>query len=406
MHKTGLDNYRQIFQNVSFRRYWMGFAFSFMGDMITRVSMTWFVWETTQSEAALGWLSFFYLFPVVVGGFVAGWLLDRFDRRKVMLIDSIARGVVVLIVPVLYALNLLEIWHIYAVVSVYGFLFMIAAAGGPSILPSLVPEEQLSTANALEMLGFTLSNVVAPPLAGYLIPILGAPNLLIFDAFTYFAFALALAGVSYRPQAAGPEKENDNSQRMGDVVRLVVKHPVLRTITLMYMAANIAGGAAFVWLPVFADKTLGGGSELYGILLGFSATGQVVSSILAGMLTPPLALGSMIILFQFFVGGTLLSLLTFHIPVVAAGLLISGFFEAPLTIWAQTVRMKIIPAELRGRTFALLRTLMIGALPLGGLLGGAVLPVIGMTAMIGLSSAVHITSALLGSQVKALRRAT
>lgn len=406
MNASGLDNYRQIFRNVSFRRYWLGFAFSFMGDTITRVALTWFVWESTQSEAALGWLSFFYLAPVVVGGFVAGWLLDRFDRRKVMLIDSIFRGLVVLVIPVLYGLGLLETWHIYAVVSVYGLLFMIAAAGGPSILPSLVPEEQLSTANALEMLGFTLSSVVAPPLAGFLIPYLGAPTLLIFDAFTYFAFALALAGVSYRPQAAQEEKENEALFRTSDAVKLVVSNPVLRSITLMYMAANIAGGAAFVWLPVFADKTLGGGSALYGILLGFSATGQVVASVLAGMLTPPLALGSMIILFQFLVGGTLLSLLTFHIPIVAAGLLISGFFEAPLTIWAQTVRMKIIPAELRGRTFALLRTLMIGALPLGGLIGGAVLPLVGMTAMIGLSSTVHILSALFGSQVKELRKAT
>ena len=399
-------NYRQIFRNVSFRRYWLGFAFSFMGDTITRVSLTWYVWETTQSERALGLLSFFYLGPVVVGGFVAGWLLDRFDRRKVMLTDSLVRGVVVALVPVLYALGRLELWHIYAVVSVYGFLFMIAAAGGPSILPSLVPEEQLSTANALEVLGFTLSSVIAPPLAGFLIPRFGAPNLLILDAVTYFTFALALLGVSYHPEAPVPERSGETSLRLRDAVQLVVKNPILRTITLLYMASNIAGGASFVWLPVFADKTLGGGSELYGTLLGFSAFGQVSSSILAGMVTLPLPLGSLILLFQALTGLTLLSLLTNQIPVVIAGLLFSGFFDAPLTIWAQTIRMKLIPPELRGRTFALLRTLMLAALPAGGLLGGWLLPIVGMAAMIGFSASLNILAPLLGSQVKALRKAS
>jgi MFS family permease len=346
------------------------------------------------------------LAPVVVGGFVAGWLLDRFDRRKVMLIDSLFRGLVVLVIPVLYGLGLLETWHIFAVVSVYGFLFMIAAAGGPSILPSLVHEEQLSTANALEMLGFTLSSVVAPPLAGFLIPYLGAPNLLIFDAFTYFAFALALAGVSYHSQTVVAPEKNESGMRMRDAFILVAKNPVLRAITLMYMASNIAGGAFMVWLPVYADRALGGGSQLYGTLLGFNAFGQVASSILAGMLAPPLPLGTMIILFQFLAGGTLLSLLAFHIPVAIVGLLISGFFEAPLTIWAQTVRMKIIPAELRGRTFALLRTLMLAALPLGGLVGGALLPAVGMTAMIALSTSFNLLPPLLGSRVKELRKAT
>lgn len=406
MTTLNVGTYGQIFKNVSFRRYWLGFAFSFMGDTITRVSLTWYVWETTRDERALGLLSFFYLAPVVVGGFVAGWLLDRFDRRKVMLTDSLVRGAVVALVPILFALGRLELWHIYAVVSVYGFLFMIAAAGGPSIVPSLVPEDQLSTANALEVLGFTLSNVVAPPLAGVLIPRLGAPNLLILDAITYFAFALALVGVSYHPESSGPHSNGQTVSRLRDAVLLVVKNPILLSITLMYMASNIAGGASFVWLPVFADKTLGGGSELYGTLLGFNAFGQVASSILAGMLSLPLSLGFMIVIFQFLSGVTLLSLLTNQIPIAIAGLLISGFFDAPLTIWAQTIRMKIIPAELRGRTFALLRTLMLAALPFGGLVGGWLLPVIGMGAMIGFSASLNILAPLFGSQVKALREAS
>ncbi len=90
---------------------------------------------------------------------------------------------------------------------------------------------------------------------------------------------------------------------------------------------------------------------------------------------------------------------------VAIGLFLLGFFSAPLTIWAQTLRMQVIPPEMRGRTFALLRTLMQGATPLGGALGGFLLPVLGMQIMIGLSSLIIGAPGLAGMQTKELRQA-
>ena len=90
---------------------------------------------------------------------------------------------------------------------------------------------------------------------------------------------------------------------------------------------------------------------------------------------------------------------------VAAGLFLLGFFSAPLTIWAQTLRMQIIPAELRGHTFALLRTLMQGATPLGGALAGFLLPLMGIQMMIALSSLVIGAPGLAGIRTDALRQA-
>jgi MFS family permease len=82
------DNYRQVFRYQSFRWFWVGFTLSVLGDTMTRVALTWFVYETTGSARALGWLSLFYTGPVIVGGLLAGWLLDRFERRTVMLVGG------------------------------------------------------------------------------------------------------------------------------------------------------------------------------------------------------------------------------------------------------------------------------------------------------------------------------
>src|SRR5438067_4484042 len=197
-----MERYRQIFRQGSFRRFWLGFTFSVLGDAMTRVALTWYVYEATRSARAVGWLMLCYTGPIVVGGLLAGVLLDRFGRRNVMLADNVVRGAAVATLPLLAALGRLALWHVYAVAAIYGLLMMISLAGGPSLVPALVGGDQLATANALEMLSFTLGGVVGPPLAGLLIPAVGAPNVVLVDAVSYAAFALALATV--RP-AGGPD---------------------------------------------------------------------------------------------------------------------------------------------------------------------------------------------------------
>jgi MFS family permease len=408
--KLQFDQYKQLFGYPSFRAFWLGYTFSILGDTMTRVALTWLVWELTESAWSLGLLTFAYTAPVVAGGLLAGWLLDRYGERRVMIIDSLLRGFFVLLIPLLNFWGRLELWHIYVVAAVYGSLFMIPLAGGPTLVPRLVPKQHLATANALEMLTFTVSSVVGAPLAGFLIAWISAPNVLIVDAFSYLLFVLFLLQVAPLVEAAVPAGAEmaaappAKSYRLQDAFTLLRHNKILQSTTLMFMAFNVGMGALFVWLPIFADEVLGGGAELYGLLLGVLAVGEVLSSFLAGGLVLAGSLGMLICSAQF-LSGLSLALLLPGKPLAwpLSSLLLFGLFSAPLTIWAQTLRMQIIPEALRGRTFALLRTLMQGANPLGGLLGGFLLPVLGMPLMIILSVATIAVPGLLGYQVKELR---
>src|SRR5262245_53303479 len=187
-----LTRYRAIFACAPFRRFWIAFTCSALGDAMTRVALTWFVYDTTGSARAVGWLLLCYTGPVIVGGLLAGSLLDRFDRRAVMAVDNLLRGAAVAAVPILHATGQLAVWHVYAVAAVYGLLMMISLAGGPSLVPDLVAEDHLATANALEMLSFTLAGVIGPPVAGLLIAAIGAPNVVLIDAISYLGFAIVL----------------------------------------------------------------------------------------------------------------------------------------------------------------------------------------------------------------------
>jgi MFS family permease len=406
---AALAAYREVLGHRPFALFWGGFSLSVAGDAMTRVALTWFVYQTTQSAVAVGWLTFFYTAPVVIGGLVAGWLLDRFDRRTVMIADSLLKAMVVVSVPLLAAAGWLEIWHAYAVAAVYGLMLMVPLAGTPAMLPDLVAPARLNTANALETMAFTLSGVIGPPIAGILIAQWSAPEVLYLDAATYLLFAAALASLGPRGtnNVTAGETAGDGKHGLGEAFRLLLGNRILLSTTAMYMAANIAVGAVLVWLPIYASRELDGGAALYGILLGVIAVGEIAGSLLAGLDRLRVPLGTLICAAQFASGVALAVMLAgTNLALTVVCLALYGALSAPLTIWAQTLRMKIIPERQRGRTFALLRMLMQSTNPLGGLLAGFLLPVVGMAWVIAISAAAIGLPGLAGYRVAELRRAS
>ena len=190
------------------------------------------------------------------------------------------------------------------------------------------------------------------------------------------------------------------------MARFLVRHPALVSTTLMFLAWNIGYGALDVWLPVVAAQQLGGGAGLYGALLGAFAAGEIGGALLAGSLALRSTLGTLICGAQALSGIAL-------VPVAVAPALATGFFglglygaaSAPLTIWAQTLRMRILPEDMRGRAFAVLRTIMQGGAPLGGLAAGWLLPRVDVRLVILLSATLAGLPGLFGARVRALREA-
>src|SRR5688572_33374444 len=115
----GGGGYGAVLALPAYRRFWLGFTGSVLGDAIGRVALTWYVYEATDSARALGWLMLCYTGPILIGGLVAGSLLDRFARRTVMLADNLVRGGVMALLPLLHAVDRLALWHVYAAAAVY-----------------------------------------------------------------------------------------------------------------------------------------------------------------------------------------------------------------------------------------------------------------------------------------------
>lgn len=357
-----MRRYLAVLHTGDFRRLWLGATVSTMGDGMTFVALSWLVLAQPDGAARLGLLGVCYTASVVLGGLAVGPLLDHFDKRAVLIADCVFRAVAVASVPLTSAAGVMPDWLPFAVAAVYGSLKMVPLAGFPSAIPALVDEADLDTANALESLSYSLASVVGPAAAGLLIGWIDAANVLAVDSASFLVFALAAARVR-RPLR--PVRDTAAAIPL----RGLGRDRVIVATTVAFMAFNVAEGMLLVAAPWLAKHELPGGATALGALLAATAAGEFLGATVAGSMrtrrSPLRAIGTV----QVAAACTYLALLAAPSQVmVGAGFFAVGLLSAPMTVWAQSLRMRRIPAQLHGRAFALLRTLMQATLPLGSVL--------------------------------------
>ncbi len=372
------------------------------------VALVWLTIERGGTTQTVGWLAAAYTAPVILGGLAAGVLLDRFDRRLVLAADNLVRGVAIASVPIAAALGMLTTTQLFVVAAIYGLLFMTSLAGIPTLIPTLVDEAELTTANAMESLSFSIAGLAGPAIAGIVIAIAGAPLVLAIDAATYAIFAGCL--LLMRPQPS-PVGEGSTTGRPGmgglaSAIRFVLRTPAIVAITAIYMAVNVGEGIFIVLAPVYAREVLGGGASTYGLLLTSFAAGSLAGAMAVGAIGWRWPLGRSIAAATL-LAGAMLGLLVTLPPLAPTMTLLAatGMLASSLTAWAQTIRMRLIPPELRGRVFALLRTLMQSTPPAGAVLagmllgGGDVVPaIVVMSAVVAVPGAIGLLLPALGRE--------
>lgn len=428
--------YRRALSRRDFRVLWLGSSLSLVGDGMTFVALTWLVLSQPGGVRQLGLLTVCYTLPVFVGGLLTGPVLDRFDKRHVLAVDSVVRGAAMASIPIVSLLGEVPTALPFIVAAVYGLFKMVPLAGFPAAIPDLVPEEDRDAANALESLSFSLSGMIGPALGGLLIAGFGSEAVLAFDAVSYALFAVAALAIRrpltpqaprtpQAPQAPqtqtpqtpqgpqAPQKPGsppDVAGPRGTVLGLL-RDRVLVATTLAFMAFNIAMGMLLVTAPWLAKTQLQGGPQALGLLLAALSAGELAGAAVAGTRAPRARPIRAIALVQLIAAAGFLALLTAPLTItVTAGFLVIGMFSAPMTIWAQSLRMARIPAPLRGRGFAILRTLMQATPPIGAALvtpllaGGLLAPAaLLMTIVAAVPAAALLTTTNQGS---VRRRAT
>ena len=398
--------YLELLRRRDFALLWVGATASILGDGLSWVALVWLVYELGGTSSDVGLLVVCYTAPVIVGGLAAGLILDRFDKRRVLIADNAIRGVVVASVPIAAVLGLLSPGWLYAVAAVYGLLYMVSLAGIPSILPSLVPEDRLDTANAMETISYGIGGLAGPAIAGVVIAIAGARYVLAIDALSYGIFVVCLLAMRWRPASRAGGSAPASRGGLGPAVRFVLATPAILAITIMFMGANIGEGALLVLLPAYARDILAGDAATYGVLVSAMTAGMLAGSTFVGAVRWRWPLGRSVAVAQAAAGIALGGLILR--PALAGAILVLvvfGLLVSPLTIWAQTIRMRLIPEAMRGRVFALLRTLMQSTPPIGGALAGLALTGASFEAVVAAAAACIAIPGLVGLAAPGARAA-
>jgi predicted MFS family arabinose efflux permease len=347
---------------------------SVLGTRMTYLALPWFVLVTTGSPGKMSLVLAAELVPMAVLGIPSGAVVQRLGSRKTMLIADFARAPLLASIPVLHAAGALSFGLLLAIVFVLGCFMAPYFAAQRVILPQLVTEDErlMSQANSLIEGGSGLAIMLGPALAGLLIPVLGAPNVLYVDAATYaISFLLVLAFVP-RPDASAGSADDQHGVLAG--LRFLRHDPLLGPMALVVIGFGFLSGGFAAGLPVYAYDEFGGSARLAGLFYSALGAGAVVGSLVAVAAVrkiAPLRLAAFAVL-AFAAPMWVLPLLP-PAPVVVTALFVAMCFTPLINGPTLAVLTARTPKSLRAKVMTAVVSINTVATPAGLLLSGQVL---------------------------------
>ncbi|HYA09752.1 MAG TPA: MFS transporter, partial [Gaiellaceae bacterium] len=252
---------------------------SLIGTNMTLVALPWFVLSTTGSTAKMGLVLACQTIPAVVLGVPGGDVVARIGPRRALVLGDALRAPLLAAVPALSWLGVLSFPLLIVLVTVIGVFSVPYAAASNAILPEIVGEDESEIARATAALQVAIqtTGVVGPILAGVLIPLIGAPSILLFDAASY-TLSAAIVAVFVHVGRALARAGRRHGVLVG--VRQVRRDRLLASIVAAALAAHIALAALFATLPALAFRTFHD-ARTAGVLFAADAVGSVLGGFLA-----------------------------------------------------------------------------------------------------------------------------
>jgi MFS family permease len=373
--------------------YFTGQTISQLGTSFTLFVLPLLVFRLTHSATNLAITTAAEFVPYLLFGLVLGAVVDRVQRKPMMVLVDTARAAVVSTIPLLYVAGALEVQYVYAVGFVQATLGILFDAGEFTAIPSLVGRDDLVAANGRIMATNNLGQVLGPVIAGAAVTVLAVPYLLFVDAASFLvsaAFLLAIRSSFNEPRSEAAAHNRPERSLVGGLVfdireglGYVWRHPVLRSISIMMALINFFGSTAYTQLVLFAKDTFSASDQQVSFFFAAGSLGVVVVGMSAAAIRRRLsfavtALGALV------VSG-----------LATTGMALVGNYWAAVVLWAVAcgfglllnintgaLRQAIVPSHLFGRVISIAGVLAWSAIPLGALTGAAVIKATGNVAAV------------------------
>ena len=367
----------ELWRDGDFVRLWAGQAVSELGGQVTLVALPLsaiLVLDASAAEVAV--LSSLEFAPFLVFGLVAGVWIDRLPYRRVMITADLGRAVLLGTIPLAYALDALSLAQLYAVGFLAGTLTVFFTLAYQAYLPVLLERQHLVEANGKLAATASVAQTAGPAAGGGLVALLSAPGAIGVDALSFLVSGGLLAAIRRREQPRPLPERRDLRAELREGLGWLWRHPIFRANLFASGLANLGYGIVWGVLLVFAVRNLGLGSGTIGLILAVGQLGGIAGALLARRIAERIGIGPTFILALAACGpGAVLIAAATEATAIAfltLGWTIWSFASLLTVVLGTGIRQALVPQRLQGRVVGATRTVILGAIPLGGLAGGAI----------------------------------
>lgn len=350
---------------------WAGQLVSLAGSSLSTFALGVWVYQRTNSVTLFALISVFAVVPSLLALSVAGALVDRWDRRRVMIVGDTGSAVCTLLIALLIWLSLFNIVLLYLIVAVKSVFEAVQRPAYSASITMLVPREQLARANGMVQLGIAVAQIVAPLLGSVLLSLVQIYGVLLIDLATS-VFALAVLLLVRFPRPAKGRADDAERSLFGEAAygwTYITARPGLLGLTCLFFFTNLIFGIVSVLVtPLLLTMTSAKG---LGTVLTIGGTGMLAGSLLMSTWGGP----------RRRIQGVLCAILVEGVAILSSGLspsvvliavaAFAFFLAVPVDngCTRTIVQSKVAP-EVQGRVFAVIQIITFSSLPLGYLMAG------------------------------------
>jgi MFS family permease len=355
-----------------------------------------FVLQRFHSPALAGLVVFMTIGPSLALSPVAGALLDRYGRVRLMMLDFVVAAAALCAMAGLSAAGRLSAPPLIILAALSGVTGILSMAGMRSMVPLMLPEELWGRGNAIDSSGYTITIIVGPAIGGFLVAVAGPEAAILVAAAIYAVSAAALVGV----REPGERRAHVESlwRSAVDGVRYVARHPVLRGVAVSLAALNVGAGVMVVAMPVLALQQLHGDSTAVGVLWAVQGVGALSGFAFGRIDTRGHERRVIIAGILVMAAGTALMAVAPNLWVLGLGSLLMGLATGPVDVTLFSLRQRVTPVQWLGRVIAVSMSLNFMGFPIGSAISGALIAV-GTRFALGVAAILAVAAALIARRL-------
>jgi MFS family permease len=363
-------SYRRLFASPKFPQLAAATVLARTGGQLWQVALVLFVLQRFHSPALAGFATFLAIAPGLAVSPIAGALLDRYGRLRLIQVDLGVAATALALVAALSLANLLAPATLLVIVALSSLTSPLTISGTRTLFPLAVPRELWDRANGVDSGSMALATVLGPALAGLLVGWLGGEGAFLATAGVFVAAGAVLLSVQEPPSQRGTREPL--LREAWQALVYVVRHPTLRGVIFTLWTTNIPYGFLIVALPVLVLRDFHWGADGVGLLWAVAGVASVVAGLVSGRVNTegrerPIIVGGLILAAL----GCLCVLARTPIALLV-GMVLSGLAAGPIDIGLFALRQRRTDSRWFGRVFAVSMSLNFAGMPVGSALAGPV----------------------------------